>query len=73
MTGANDPRVDPMHSRKMTAALQAATTSDNPILLRTSSKTGHGIGSPLDERILQTADMYAFIFKTLNLDYHAIE
>jgi prolyl oligopeptidase len=73
MTGANDPRVDPMHSRKMTAALQAATTSDNPILLRTSSKTGHGIGSPLDERILQTADMYAFIFKTLNIDYHAIE
>ena len=32
MTGANDPRVDPMHSRKMTARLRAATSSRNPIL-----------------------------------------
>src|SRR5262249_7767762 len=37
LTGANDPRVDPMHSRKMTARLQAATGADAPILLRTSS------------------------------------
>ncbi len=69
MTGANDPRVDPMHSRKMTAALQAATTSDNPVLLRTSSTTGHGIGTPLEESILQTVDIYAFIFRTLGIDY----
>ena len=27
LTGANDPRVDPMQSRKMTARLQAATAS----------------------------------------------
>ena len=47
MTGANDPRVDPMHSRKMTARLQAATCSGRPILLRTSADTGHGFGSPL--------------------------
>ena len=32
MTGANDGRVDPAHSRKMTARLQAATNSDRPIL-----------------------------------------
>jgi prolyl oligopeptidase len=30
LTGANDPRVDPMHSRKMTARLQAATSSHRP-------------------------------------------
>ncbi len=46
LTGANDPRVAPYHSRKMTARLQAATTSDAPILLRTSANTGHGMGSP---------------------------
>jgi prolyl oligopeptidase len=30
LTGANDPRVDPMHSRKMTARLQAAISSHRP-------------------------------------------
>ena len=44
LTGANDPRVDPMQSRKMTARLQAATASEQPILLRTSASSGprHG-------------------------------
>src|SRR6185369_17600950 len=31
MTGANDGRVNPMHSRKFTAALQAATASGLPV------------------------------------------
>ena len=51
MTGENDGRVDPMHSRKMTAALQYENTSGKPILLRTSGNTGHGAGTPLDEGI----------------------
>ncbi len=42
MTGANDGRVAPYHSRKMTARLIAANKSENPILLRTSSSAGHG-------------------------------
>lgn len=50
MTGANDGRVNPLHSRKFAAALQAAG-SGGPVLLRTSDKSGHGIGSSLDERI----------------------
>jgi len=69
LTGANDPRVDPMHSRKMTAILQAASVSNKPILLRTSSDTGHGGGTPLTERIEQTAHIYAFLFDTLNVEY----
>ncbi len=44
-TGANDPRVDPMQSRKMTARLQAANGGDNPILLRTNANAGHGAGT----------------------------
>ena len=67
MTGANDPRVDPMHSRKMTARLQAATSSKNPILLRTSSTTGHGIGTPLAERIKEDTDKFAFLFYELGV------
>ena len=58
MTGANDPRVDPMQSRKMTARLQASGTS-RPVLLRTSGKHGprqrHSIGrtDPAGRRHLQ--------------------
>src|SRR5205085_12445643 len=37
MTGANDGRVAPYHSRKMIARLDAANKSGNPILLRTTT------------------------------------
>ena len=39
-----DTRVDPMHARKLTAALQHATSSDAPVLLRRepTSATEHG-------------------------------
>ena len=47
MTGANDGRVAPYHSRKMVARLDEANKSQNPILLRTSSSAGHGIGTAL--------------------------
>ncbi len=67
MTGANDPRVDPLHSRKMTARLQAASASGKPILLRTSSTTGHGIGAPLAERIKEDVAEFAFLFHELGV------
>ena len=67
LTGANDGRVDPMNSRKMTARLQAATHSDHPILLRTSSTSGHGIGTALNERIEQDADVFSFLFDQLDV------
>jgi prolyl oligopeptidase len=67
MTGANDARVDPMHSRKMTAILQATNTSDNPILLRTNANTGHGGGTPLSEQIEQQTDIYSFLFHQLGM------
>ncbi len=67
MTGANDGRVDPYHSRKMTARLQAANKSEHPILLRTSSSAGHGAGTALSERIEQQADIYSFLFDQLGM------
>jgi prolyl oligopeptidase len=70
MTGANDPRVDPMQSRKMTARLQATGTKQ-PVLLRTSGNTGHGIGTPLDARIAQDVDMYSFLFAQLGVMFSA--
>ena len=67
MTGANDGRVAPYHSRKMTARLEEATKSDNPILLRTSLSAGHGQGTALSERIKQLADIYSFLFAQLDI------
>jgi prolyl oligopeptidase len=70
MTGANDGRVAPYHSRKMVARLDEANKSSNPILLRTSTSSGHGIGTALSERIKQVADEYSFLFAQLEMRRH---
>jgi prolyl oligopeptidase len=41
----SDTRVDPMHARKMCAALQHSTTSTRPVLLRREADVGHGARS----------------------------
>jgi prolyl oligopeptidase len=71
-TGENDHRVNPMQSRKMTARLQAATSSGHPILLRTSSNSGHGIGTAADERIEEDADVLGFLFDQLGINYASL-
>jgi len=71
LTGSNDPRVDPYNSRKMVARLQAATSSTQPILLRTSKSTGHGNSNPLSEQIDENVDVYSFLFRELGVPFHA--
>jgi prolyl oligopeptidase len=66
-TGANDPRVEPWHSRKMTARLQAAQGGEAPILLRTSDTSGHGMGTALSEQIEEQTDILAFLFAHLGV------
>ena len=65
--GENDTRVDAWHAKKMTARLQAATTSSRPVLLRLESG-GHLAGS-LDQNIDETTDIHAFLFDQLGLGY----
>jgi prolyl oligopeptidase len=72
LTGANDARVDPYHSRKMAARLQAATSSDLPVLLRTSFGSGHGVDSSLSDRITEQAEVYAFLFHELGMTYRPV-
>ncbi len=67
LTGDHDGRVNPYNSRKMAARLQAANKSKYPIYLRTTSKAGHGMGTSLDERIAEQADIYAFLFDQLGM------
>lgn len=67
-SGDNDGRVNPWQSRKMAARLQAANGSDKPILLRTTSTSGHGIGTALDERIDEEADVWSFLFEQVGIE-----
>jgi prolyl oligopeptidase len=67
-TGENDGRVNPANSRKMSARLQAASSSDRPILYRSTATAGHGIGSSLNDRASLSADVYAFLFDQLGID-----
>jgi prolyl oligopeptidase len=69
-TGENDGRVNPYHSRKMIARLQAASSSDRPVLLRTSASAGHGLGTALREVIAQDTDVFAFVCDQLGIRFN---
>ena len=60
-TGINDPRVDPWMPGKMTARLQAATSSGKPILLRVDYGGGHGGGSGEAQQQEANADRWSFL------------
>jgi prolyl oligopeptidase len=51
----------------MAASLQAASSSDRPILLRTEAAAGHGIGTALSTRIEELADTYSFLVDQLGM------
>jgi prolyl oligopeptidase len=67
MTGDHDDRVFPAHSFKYTAALQAAQTGPDPILIRVETRAGHGAGMPLSKRIEAAVDQFAFMANQLHL------
>ncbi|HET8985175.1 MAG TPA: prolyl oligopeptidase family serine peptidase, partial [Trueperaceae bacterium] len=68
--GENDARVHPVHARKMTAALQAATASDpaeRPILLWVDQESGHGQGRPLNLVLREAVDTRMFLMWQLGM------
>ncbi|HKQ70446.1 MAG TPA: prolyl oligopeptidase family serine peptidase [Polyangiaceae bacterium] len=66
-TAESDTRVDPLHARKMAAALQAATGSEHPVLLRVDTKAGHGAGKPIAKQVEEATDVYSFLFAELDV------
>jgi prolyl oligopeptidase len=68
--GEHDTRVDAWHAKKMAARLQAATRSEQPILLRMEAG-GHLDGS-LDQRVEESTDIYAFLFDQLGMGFPAV-
>jgi len=67
ISGDADHRCNPMHVRKMTARLQAATTSGRPILLDYKQDWGHWPGQSLDLRAAALTDRLSFICHELGL------
>jgi len=65
-TADHDDRVVPAHSFKYAAAMQAAQSGPNPVLIRIDTKSGHGASSTT-KAIEQTADLYSFIFYNLGI------
>jgi prolyl oligopeptidase len=66
-TADTDDRVAPGLAKKFAARLQAAAGGDAPILIRVETKAGHGGGKPISKIIDEAADIYAFLFRALNI------
>jgi prolyl oligopeptidase len=67
-----DDRVVPAHAKKFAAALQAADSGKNPILLRVETKAGHGGGKPMTKVIEEYADIYSFVLKTMGISIESL-
>jgi prolyl oligopeptidase len=59
LSADSDDRVDPLHARKFTAALQAVTTG-GPALIRIERNSGHGGADLVRAEVEKGADRYAF-------------
>ena len=68
-TADHDDRVVPAHSFKFAAALQAAHSGSSPTLIRIETKAGHGAGKPTSKMIEEAADKWAFLVKSLGLNW----
>jgi prolyl oligopeptidase len=66
-TADTDDRVIPGHSFKFAAALQAAQAGDAPVLIRITTRAGHGAGKPTAKRIEEITDDWAFLLKNLGM------
>ncbi len=67
MTADTDDRVFPGMAMKFAARLQEADADDTPILLRVEMKAGHGAGKPVSKMIEEDADIFAFLFRYLQI------
>lgn len=64
--GRDDLSAPPWHSRKLAARLQAASSSEHPVLLRVWDGVSHGIGE-MSTVVDWHTDELAFLFRELGL------
>ncbi|MGB0931816.1 MAG: prolyl oligopeptidase family serine peptidase [Chitinophagales bacterium] len=65
--GENDTRVDPLHAKKMVAALQNNIGQINPIMLYMDYDSGHGTGKSVQKTIEDLDYEMRFLMHTLGM------
>jgi prolyl oligopeptidase len=68
ISGDADTRCNPMHVRKMAAALQASTSSERPILVQYTKSWGHAPAQSLGARVEALTDRLTFICHEMRVD-----
>jgi prolyl oligopeptidase len=68
-TADHDDRVFPAHSFKFAAELQSKVSNENPVILRVTTKAGHGAGKSTSQTIEELADIYSFFFHNTGVSY----
>ncbi|MEA2040920.1 MAG: prolyl oligopeptidase family serine peptidase [Bacteroidota bacterium] len=68
ITADHDDRVVPAHSFKYMATLQEKYSGQEPVMIRIEAKAGHGAGKPVSKRIEESADIYGFIYKNMEIN-----
>ena len=61
----HDDRVDPLHARKLAAAIQSFQTADAPVLLRIERNAGHRGSDTVKQQVERAADQLAFLWAEL--------
>jgi prolyl oligopeptidase len=69
-TALGDTRVHPSHARKMTARVQANQTANAPVVLRTETDTGHGVGKSTKRIVREQVDRWTWLCDRLEVDLH---
>jgi prolyl oligopeptidase len=67
LSADHDDRVDPMHARKFAAAVQSATASSAPVMIRIERNAGHGGADRVRQAIELYADQFAFLFERFGM------
>jgi prolyl oligopeptidase len=67
LSADSDDRVDPMHARKFTAAIQSAGKGHRAALLRIETNAGHGGADLIKKQIEQSVDTFAFVLHELGV------
>lgn len=65
--GDTDPRCPPWHARKFVARMQAASSSEEPILVRIWENVGHGWATPKKVQVTESTEWLAFTMRQLGM------
>jgi prolyl oligopeptidase len=61
----SDDRVDPFHARKFVAALKAASSSGEPVLLHIETNAGHGGADLRRAEVEKATNLISFLLSEL--------